>query len=81
MMQLVGSQGHWQCQVHREACGQGNRRGGALRVFSSLWQLCPSGDQVWKWHDSLDRRDPAGTQCIGIPVISTTGAMLLLESF
>ena len=34
-----------------------------LGFFSSLWYLCPSGDQAWRWHSYLDCRDSGGARC------------------
>ena len=44
VVQLLGSQVLWQLQVCRGAGSQGSRRHGSFGVFSSLWQLCSSGD-------------------------------------
>ena len=46
-LQLLGSQGPWEHQVLRGAGDHGHRRYGTIKVFSTLWQLCPSEDQAW----------------------------------
>ena len=38
---MLGSQGPWQYWLCRSAGGYHHRRYGAIRAFSSLWQLCP----------------------------------------
>ena len=38
-----------------------------LGFFSSLWYLCPSGDQAWRWHSYLDCRDSGGARCARKP--------------
>ena len=45
--QLLGSWAPSQCQVHRGAGGHWYRRYCVIRIFSSLWQLCPTEDWVW----------------------------------
>ena len=46
VVQLLGLQGPWQYQVLREAIGYDSRKYEALRVFCSLWLLCPCGIEL-----------------------------------
>ena len=57
MWQFLGSQGHWQCQLHKGACRYCHRRYDTIRAGFSPWQLCPSENWVWMWHSCLDRGD------------------------
>ena len=51
------------------------------RLFSSLWQLCPSEDQVWRWCDCLDCGDHDKTQCTGKLVAKGAEGLALSEAF
>ena len=57
--QFLGSQGPWQCQLHKGACSYCHRRYDTIRACFSPWQLCPSENWVWMWHSCLDRGDPS----------------------
>ena len=78
---LLGSQGPWQCRLHRNASSYCHRKHGAIRAFSSLWQLCPSEDWAWRWCSCLGRRDLGNAKSAGTLTASATGAMALSESF
>ena len=45
-----------------------------LGYFSSLWHLCPSGDQVWRWCSCLDHN----ARYRGVQVAIVTGDVMLL---
>ena len=60
---MLGSQLPWQCWVHRGDSHYYHRRYDAIRAFSSLCQLCPSEDWVWRWWNCLDCGDPDGPKC------------------
>ena len=49
--------------------------------FPSLWQLCPSEDQLWRRCCCLDRGDPDGAGYAGNPAATGTGGMMLLGFF
>ena len=48
------------------------------RGFSSLWQLCLSGDTAWRWHSCSDHGDPGNAGYKGAVV---TGDTVLLGLF
>ena len=48
------------------------------RGFSSLWQLCLSGDTAWRWHSCSDHWDPGNAEYKGAVV---TGDTVLLGLF
>ena len=52
--------------------------GAQERGFSSLWQLCPSGDTAWRWHSCSDHGDPGNSGYKGAVV---TGDTVLLGLF
>ena len=81
VVQLLGSQVLWQLQVCRGAGGQGSRRHGSLWVFSSLWQLCSSGNLLWQWCGSLEHRASNSARYPGEPEAIGTGDMVLLGFF
>ena len=51
------------------------------RAFSSLWQLCPSGDPALRWDGCLDHGDPGNTGYAGALAAIITGHMALLGLF
>ena len=80
ILEVPVMQGSW-CQVHREAGSHRHKRNGAFRVFPSLWQLCPSEDQLWRRCCCSDRGDPDGAGYAGNPAATGTGGMMLLGFF
>ena len=77
ILEVPVMQGSW-CQVHREAGSHRHKRNGAFRVFPSLWQLCPSGNQVWRWHGCFDHGDPGNASYGGSPSSIFAGDTVLL---
>ena len=63
--QELGSQGPWNCQIHKGAGGNCHRKYGSIRVFSSFWHLCPSEEWAWRWHSCLGHGNSGGTKCAG----------------
>ena len=74
----------WQPIAHRVAKSQTQQKQPCMfrpRTFSSLWQLCPSGDHVWMLGGCLDHGDPGNAGYAGAPVAIVTGDMVLLGFF
>ena len=80
ILEVPVMQGSW-CQVHREAGSHRYKRNGAFRIFSSLWQLCPSEDQLWRWCGCLDCGDRDNTHCTGKLVAKGAEDLALSEPF
>ena len=49
--------------------------------FSSLWLLCPSGDRMRRWQESLHHGDPGNARYAGVPAAIVTGGMVLVKLF
>ena len=62
--------------IQGEPVAKGRRRCGAIGVFSSLWQLCPSEDCAWRWHSCLEPGDPGGAKCVAMLAASAAGAVV-----
>ena len=62
-----GAQGNWRL---------GLRKG----FFSSLWQLCPSEDSAWGWHNCTDHGNSGGAEYARTPAVSAEGALALPAS-